>query len=300
MVRTLTRPLPVLRDIGAMHVVVGVDGSDAGWAALSWACEEADVSLARLTVCQPRREGPAYPSTPHISAIELTHPVLARYVHAARRRLGGGRVSLELPIAEPIDALLDLAERADLLVVAGHAGADPIFQATATRVAARSRCPVVLVRALAEHDSGAFAGHVVVGVDGSAAAQTALRFGFAHAYLHRVPLVAMHVDEGTAGDFWFDDTFLESHFVVEPEALTRLGAQIESIADELHAQGVPVKRALYGGAPVEALRRAAVGARLLVLGRHGHRLPAVLRLGSVSRAFAAHANGVVAVVPETY
>ncbi len=61
---------------------------------------------------------------------------------------------------------------------------------------------------------------------------------------------------------------------------------------------VAVKRAVYGGDPVTGLRRAAAGARLLVLGRRGRLLPAALRLGSVSRAFAEHAEGVVEIVPD--
>jgi nucleotide-binding universal stress UspA family protein len=108
-------------------------------------------------------------------------------------------------------------------------------------------------------------------------------------------VAAVHVDDRRPGDFWVDDRYLETHFAAEPAALELLARDVEPVAADF--RHVPVKRAVYGGDVVTGLRRAATGAALLVLGRHGHRRPAPLRLGSVSRAFAEHADCVVAVVP---
>ncbi|WP_327002186.1 universal stress protein [Dactylosporangium sp. NBC_01737] len=164
-----------------------------------------------------------------------------------------------------------------------------------TRLAARAACPVVVVRPIAGR--GPFAGHVVVGADGSASAAAALRAGFAHAELHHVPLAVVEVDgRRPGGDFWFDDRFLETHFATVPAPLEALAGQVEPLMAR-HPE-IAVKRAVYGGDPVAGLRRAAAGALLLVLGRHGRLLPAALRLGSVSRAFAEHADGVVEIVPD--
>lgn len=135
----------------------------------------------------------------------------------------------------------------------------------------------------------------MIGVDGSPASAAAVRLGFAYARRHNLPVAAVHVDDHRPGDFWFDDRFLETHFAAEPAALALLARDVEPVAARF--RHVPVKRAVYGGETVTGLRRAATGAALLVLGRHGHRLPAPLRLGSVSRAFAEQADCVVAVVP---
>ena len=60
---------------------------------------------------------------------------------------------------------------------------------------------------------------------------------------------------------------------------------------------VPVKRVVCPGRPVQALRRAASGAYLLVLGRGGSRIAPLPRFGSVTHAFALDAACVVAIVP---
>src|SRR5437867_3159126 len=73
------------------RIVVGVDGTDAGWSALAWAADEAAVTGSHLTVC---RAGHPVPGGSTVDALELADPVLARFVHRTRDRLGGGRVDL--------------------------------------------------------------------------------------------------------------------------------------------------------------------------------------------------------------
>jgi nucleotide-binding universal stress UspA family protein len=274
------------------HVGVGVDGSVNGWAALSWACEEAESDAAvRLTICHAERHG--YPV--NLARLAATDPTVARHIHAARDRVGGRRVDLDLSTEDPIDALLGLAKRADLLVLGAHASDDPLHRSTGARVAAHAPAPVVVVRPVPHHFHAPFAGHVVVGVDGSPTSRAALRFGFEHAERQHLPLAAIHVTNTELGDVWFDDMMLETHFATEPEPLALLAAEVEPIAVDFPT--VRVKRATWRGTPAEGLRRAATGAYLLAVGRHGHRLPAGFRLGSVSQALIRQAACAVAVVP---
>jgi len=280
------------------RIGVAVDGTEAGWTALSWACDEAEAGAADLTACHTGPVhglgGPGSDTRPDMPTLERADPDLARHLHAIRKRLGERRVNLEMTTRGAVHALLDLADRADLLVLGAGATTRPAHLSTAARVAAHAPVPVVVVRAVPPDCGGPFAGHVVVGVDGSAASRAAVRFGFRYARDHRVPLAAVHVSDRAAGDFWFDDTILETHFTTEPDSVALLAAEVEPVA--VGYPQVPVKRAVFLGAPAEGLGRAAQGALLLALGRHGHRLPAPLRLGSVSRAFADQPPCVVAIV----
>ncbi|MEV4138834.1 universal stress protein [Dactylosporangium sp. NPDC049742] len=279
---------------GTGRIGVGVADTPGGLAALSWAVEETAARGGTLAICHVRRDGDPDRAATGLAALELTEPDLARHIRAARQRLDR-RTAVALPAGDPVGALLELSGELDLLVVGGHEGGDPLHHSVPTRLAARAPCPVVVVRPVSGH--GPFAGHVVVGTDGSAAAAAALRAGFAHAELHAVPLAVVEVDvRHTGDDYWFDDRFLETHFTAVPAPLVTLAEQVEPLV--ARHPSVAVKRAVYGGDPVHGLRRAAAGAALLVLGRHGRPMPAVLRLGSVSRAFAEHGDGVVQIVPE--
>jgi nucleotide-binding universal stress UspA family protein len=276
----------------ARWIGVGVDGSANGWAALAWACEEAETDpTALLTICHAERHG--FPT--NLSRLETTDPVVARHIHASRNRLGRRRVDVDLTADDPVTAILALAERTDLLVVGAHAGGDPLHRSTGARVAAHAPVPVVVVRPVRHHYHAPFAGHVVVGVDGSPASRAALRFGFEHALRQRLPLAAIHVTNAEAGDFWFDDMMLETHFAAEPDSLALLAAELDPIVNDFPT--VRVKRAACHGMPVDGLRRAATGAYLLAVGRHSHRLPVPFGLGSVGLALVQDAPCAVAVVP---
>jgi nucleotide-binding universal stress UspA family protein len=279
------------------RVAVGVDGSERGWAALDWAREAADRPGATLTICSARPARGAVQPIADIASMELFDPVLARHVHAVRDRLGGHRVDVELPIGDPATALLDLAHRSDLLVLGGSAQVPRGFHSTVvTRVAARTTAPLVVVRGLPAHpDSRLFAGHVVVGVDGTGSSRPAIRFAFEYARRHHRPLAAVHVATAPPDDFWFDETMLETHFGTVPAPMALLAADLDPIARGF--RDVPVKRVVCPGHPVPALRRAAGGAYLLVLGRRSGGTGPVTNLGSVAHAFAAEADGVVAIVP---
>jgi nucleotide-binding universal stress UspA family protein len=278
----------------AHRIGIGFADAPGSRAALAWAIEESTARGATLTICHAGDNGHQHVAPRDLAELDLRRPVLARQLRSARQRLDS-RSLVELPAGDPVEALLELSRRVDLLVVGGHEGGDPLHRAVPTRLAAHAACPVVVVRPVAGH--GPFAGHVVVGADGSASAAAALRAGFAHAELHHAPLAVVEVDGGRpVTDFWFDDRFLETHFATVPAPLESLAAQVEPLLSR--HPSVVVKRAVYGGDPVPGLRRAAAGARLLVLGRHGRRLPAMLRLGSVSRAFAERADGVVEIVPD--
>ncbi|WP_433605960.1 universal stress protein [Dactylosporangium sp. CA-139114] len=292
----ITQPASPARRRTVGRVAVGVGPSPAGLAALAWATEEAITSGARMTICYAgdQRE----PSAParDLETLRRTQPELVRRVRWCRQLLGGDNVTVELPPGDVPAALLELSERVDLLVLGGHDVTRRHHRTRGGRVAAGARCPVVIVRPPAKHGIAPFAGHVVIGVDGSPGSSAALRFGFAHAHRHHLPVAAVHVERGWPGDFWFDEERLETHFAVEPAALEMLAREVGPFAAG-HPR-VAVKRAVFGGDAIAGLRHAATGAALLVLGRHDQRAPEPPRLGPASLAFTEHADCTVAIVPQ--
>jgi nucleotide-binding universal stress UspA family protein len=279
---------------GPQTVVVGVDGAEPGWWALSWAVGEAATAAGGLLICRVYpAPHPTLGRTPRPSAatVGLADPVLARHVAAVRARLGGDLVDLVTPAGDPGHRLVDAG--GDLLVV-GASGPRP---STARWVAAHARCPVVVVRPVSG-PGGPFAGHVVVGVDGSEPARAALSFGFGYAARHGLPLAAVHAAgphrDAVPGDVWVDDRFAETHLAPPPAGLRLLDVEVEPHVR--HHRQVAVKRAVHRGGAVPALLRAAAGANLLVVGDRGRGIAVRLLLGSVSRGVVSRATGPVAVV----
>jgi len=268
-------------------VAAGVGGT-GGWQALAWAVEEADLSATRLVIVRGYPPGsPPELVAGSLAQVELHDPPLARAVRAARDRLGGQRVTLQIRLGDPAAALIAASAGTDLLVVgpAGRIG---------RRVLRRAHCPVVVVRPL-PHGGGPFAGHVVVGVDGSPAARGALEYAFAYADEHRLPLVAAYVAEHTDTDYTDADRARSASAPADPPALDLLGTEVGPWS--LKFPHIAVRRAVLCGGVAEGLVRASAGAALLVVGdkRRGPVGRAVT--GDVPIAVTRAAAGPVALVP---
>ncbi|HEX6497481.1 MAG TPA: universal stress protein [Micromonosporaceae bacterium] len=273
------------------RVLVGVGGT-GGWQALAWAVAYTSGINGRLTVCHVLPDDPGLDNSDRVplTRVEIIHPGLARAVAGARDRLGGHRVAVAIRGGDPAVALADLARDADLLVI--EPPRRPVASSTAYRLVERPPCPVALIRPVPDGRAAPFAGHVVVGVDSDPGSIAALEFGFAYAATFRLPLAAAHVTERQQVDYWFDETLLETSFAVEPAALELLAVEVEPWSHKYPS--VPVKRAVFAGAPVDGLLRAATGARVLVVGTAG---TAGSPSGAVAGRVLAHAAGPVVLVP---
>jgi nucleotide-binding universal stress UspA family protein len=274
------------------RIAVGV-GRSGDRAALVWAAEEADRAAARLVivhVCPPESPLARLSGAPWMPSTGLCEPALAGAVGAARARLGGPRVALQIRTGGPAAALVDASVGVDVLVVgAGRTGR------TARRVIRGARCPVVVVRREAPAPGAPFAGHVVVGVDGSAAARAACEFAFDYADEHGVPLAAAHVSAHSDDDYFYDESTLSTHFTTEPAVLELLAAEVEPWS--LKYPQVIVRRAVLCGTVVDGLVRAAAGARLLVIGDKRRGAVSRARTGDVPFAVVRRADCPTALVP---
>ena len=139
-------------------------------------------------------------------------------------------------------------------------------------------------------------GSIVVGVDGSAAGDVALKWAVEHATSRRRPLVIVH----GAGDPRNSSEFLGT---VEAARVLRKAARrvtdkalstVRTLAPDLDVQVIVRLRD-----PRFALLELSDGASMLVVGTRGHGPVRALLLGSVSVAVATHSSCPVAVIRRT-
>lgn len=137
----------------APRIVVGIDGSDAGTAALDWAADEARRRNATLEIVHAWSLPNADPFLPVAIDPELIRRSGAHVLAAAVDRVGTGQGLTLVPnlvAGTPDAALLAASADADLLVVGSHGHgvvAGVLLGSVTQRVLHRARCPVVVVRA---------------------------------------------------------------------------------------------------------------------------------------------------------
>jgi len=176
-------------------VVVGVDGSRSAFDAVRWAALEAERRGVGLCLVESSpwnapddpRDGPDLRS----ALRQVAQAQVDEAVAVAEKTVSGLAVSADVRTGHPVPVLVDASRDAGLLVL-GHRGLGGVtgmlVGSVVVALAARAACPVVVVRGEASSSTGP----VVVGVDGSAASDAALRFGFAAATARAVPLAAVH------------------------------------------------------------------------------------------------------------
>jgi nucleotide-binding universal stress UspA family protein len=276
---------------------VGVDGSPGARGALAWAADEAEARGAELVVVGvapgPPDRVPRWAEPADIAA--AWQAVVDDAVGLAATRCPDLAVHGQVDWGAPADVLVEVGSAADLLVVGargtgGFAGL--LVGSVADRCLRRARGPVVVVRdAPARRADGVHADRVVVvGIDGSDDARTALRWALEEARVRHIGLEAVIA--------W---QYPPTHAVVATSALRfdrsaeQVGEQARQDADRW-APGVPVTVTVVDEAVVPALLDRSRGAALLVVGPHGQGGYRDLLLGSVARQCTHHAPCPVAVV----
>ncbi|MHA6794219.1 universal stress protein [Pseudonocardia bannensis] len=254
-------------------VVVGVNGTQTALRAVLWAAHEARLRRAPLRIVHaaPYATEPTGPGRRRADAI------LARAYTLARRQGHALDVHTERSDHEPEQALLEAADRAQLLVL-GMAGGqrltDALIPSTALPVSSHAGCPVVVVRGRQVPMSPGRP--VVVGVDDPTTDSAALRTAFDDARRHRTPLTMLHARHRAGpwrGHLHERDTQAEA-FGHLTDALSPWRTRYPDVQAGLR---------LLLGNPVDLLLREAVHARLVVLGTHRRGTTARAVFGSTSR-----------------
>jgi nucleotide-binding universal stress UspA family protein len=255
------------------HVVVGIDGTSAGRAAIRWGLERAarlhlDVDLVHVV-----DDGWGVVGE---QSLEELHPEVDDLLRAslafARDVAPGVRVTARLLTGDPMVELAEASRDAEIVVVGTNKTGfihGRAFGSRSLQLAGMALRPVAVIP---ESSFGSRSG-VLVGVDDSEAGRAAIAFGAAEAESSRQPLTFIRgLGDGVRGP--------HSSTAPSPDD-ERVGATADTppaeLAKVLGFTG-PVRSRIIERPAAEALVDAASMSQLLVLGssrRHGAQLAAL-------------------------
>jgi nucleotide-binding universal stress UspA family protein len=272
-----------------LGIVVGVDGSTASTAAVRWAARRASKRNTGLTIVHA-----SPPMVPMSSLVEWRGPtpsdVMSAQEEQARRLIDdaaktandtadGLRIQAKAIAAEPVPALLELSNEAQILVV-GRRGmsslAGVLLGSVSIAMIHRARCPVAVIHDESPAEAASTDAPVLVGIDGSPASELATAIAFDEASWRGVELVALHAA--------YDSDPFGIHQLewaaVEPKADEALAERLAGWQERY--PDVRVRRAVVFDRPAHYLVEQAKTAQLVVVGTRGHGEFTSLLLGSVS------------------
>ena len=282
-------------------IVVGLDSSPTGVAALEWAVQEAsrrNLPLHLLHAYFHELWLAAPPERPE--ALARTDEVVEAAVARVRSLDSELRLTWDVPLGSAAGELVAASEHADTVVVGARgrgAVAGVLLGTVSLTVAMHAHCPVVVVHGGATED-GPQAGRVVVGIDGSEASAAAIGHAFAQASSRSTGLTAVHC-------WWLQISEGEIAGTAEaqgPADVAESGRLLlaESLAGWREKYpDVDVRELVLQEFPVESLIAQSAGAALMVVGSRGKGGFTGLMLGSVSQGVLRGAHCPVAVVRPT-
>jgi len=287
------------------RVVVGFDGSESSMTAARWAASTAALrgrDLVLLHAMMPPMGGGGFAISmpPSLDLIDQLEAAAHDEIDSVARTLGEEFPGLEVrgvvAIGAPSAVLLEAAETAELVVMGsrGRGGfTGLLLGSVGAQVAAHAECPVAVLRG----DPSPDATTVVVGIDGTPAATSALRFAFGEASRRGWSLHAVHAWDVPAYDLLIVPTGpvpVPLRDVADDEV--RLTAEaLAGFRDDY--PDVDVVEQLVRAPAVTALLDAAADAAMVVVGTHGRGPTMGALLGSVSNGVLHKATLPVVVVP---
>ena len=274
------------------RVIVAYDGSADADRGLDWAIVYARVRGLPIEVYSSSGDLEYLPER----TAEQADGLVESWLETAATRLkdaGAGDWTTTATKGKVVPELIEASRSASLLVVGaqGHGILGGMLLGSVSQHLTRhAHCPVVVVRG--QH--AAASNRVVVGVDGSEASLTALRFGFEYADLVRGSVAAVHGRSTNAMNGpW--DVDVAPAVAEEMDSAQRLLAEaVAGLREEF--PDVPLELQPMPVAPIRALDDASLTASLIVVGTRGRGGFMGLLLGSVSAGVLAHAQCPFAVV----
>ena len=279
-------------------VVAAVDGSERNRSAVAWAANEAAATGCEL-VLVTAIENRVLP-TPHFSIRSQERhgrEMLARVRDEVRRVVTDQEVVTELVAGSAVEALLDRARNARMVVVGKRglgAFARVVVGSTSIALAGRAPVPVAIIPDTWRQDDHASA-PIVVGIDPSQPDPHPLRIAFRRAHRLGVRLVAVHGWQAPPAYSWEADVVTGDTSQWEQETHAKFD-KVVALWRERFPE-VEVDTVHSHSHPAMAVLDAAEQAQLVVLGRHGDGKLGGFPFGSVTRAVLHYSTCPVMVVP---
>ncbi len=265
-------------------IVVGVDGSSAGDAAIRWAAERAEsrgyaIELIHVVDDEWGMVGENQLDELHPEAVELVDSAVALARSVAPRVVSTGTVR----VGDPMVELAELSRAAVMVVIGTHKTGFFHGRALGSRslqLAAMAWCPVAVIPEF----SSTARKNIVVGVDDSAAGDAAVRFGARESTSAEEPLVIVHARE-------------EASRTRTPSSTAVMDTVTQGAVGVAKVLGAPLVRAREIRRPAaEALIDASLQARLLVIGTSRRRGSELSALGPVGHDVLMNITGPTVVV----
>jgi nucleotide-binding universal stress UspA family protein len=227
---------------------------------------------------------------------------------AQRLRMAGQTVRIEVATGDPARRIVDMAANlgAEMIVMASHgrgALGRLIYGSVADQVGHESTVPVMVVRARQLEPGPVGITRLVVPLDGSSRAEAALPVATAISRRLGTPISLIRVVDPTdlmppavgVGEAIPFEIYDEAEKELEQEARHYL----DTMAQKLREQGLPVATSLLKGAPASSIEEATYLGDVIVLSSHER--TGVMRwlLGSVAEKLAREDESPVILVPAT-
>jgi nucleotide-binding universal stress UspA family protein len=269
-------------------IIVGIDGSPASDAAVSWAAHDAAIRGLPLTLVHVDPAAPTWSQAPLLEESPEQQEAEGRSLlanastiaHDAIADTAQIQINGELLSSATVPTLVDQSKDAELIVV-GSRGRGALSRSFLGSVSSglirHAHCPVALIGDVDPQMPHPAQAPVLVGIDGSTS-DLATAIAFEEASLRNADLIALHawndIDmNAIPGYDWSPTTAKEGHLL----AHALVGWQ-ERYPD------VSVHKQLVSSRAARALVDASVSAQLVVVGSHGSGALAGMLLGSVSNA----------------
>lgn len=281
-------------------VVVGIDGSEAGSAALEWAHAQARAREARLhIVCG--YELPSQYMTPEFQVdqgnvnhlFDSAKRIVDKAVEAVEGQ--GVEVTSSLEFGDPTEVLVEISKRVALVVVGGPTRntsrlADRLLKTVSSAVPANAYCPTVVVPTDSP-DLHIPIERVVCGVDGSQHSKMALQRAVWEADRWNAKLkIITAVNPATAG--WVPaHAFREEHLEEMEDEIAKALAEVDE------GRQIDTEIVAMEGSPAHLLAQESENADLIVLGTRGRGGFTGLLLGSTSQTLLGYSACPTMVVP---
>ena len=270
-------------------IIVGIDGSPASDAAVTWAAQDAAIRGLPLTIVHV--ENPAAPTWSQAPILEESageqeaegRSLLANASKIARDAIADTaqiQINGELLSSAIVPTFVDQSKDAELIVV-GSRGRGALSRGFLGSVSSglirHAHCPVALIRDEDPQTPHPAEGHVLVGIDGSTS-DLATAIAFEEASRRHADVIALHAWNDTdmseiPGFDWSPTTTKEDRLL--SDALAGWQGRYPDVT---------VHKRLVRDRAARALVDASESVQLVIVGSHGSGALAGMLLGSVSNA----------------